>query len=68
MIAGMHTARLTTLPWFFLVVAGLAALLGSGDLSARETGNRIFIWLVSAAVVCAIQGLRAPAHSQTPTG
>jgi hypothetical protein len=59
MIADMFAFRSTTLPWFFLVIAGLVALLGSGNFSARETSDHIFIWLLAAAVVAAIQGICA---------
>lgn len=56
----MSNYRSMTLPWFFLVLAGIAALLGSGDLTAREIGDRIVLWLIAAALVAAIQGRARP--------
>jgi hypothetical protein len=67
MIAGMPAYRSTALPWFFLVLAGLVLLLGSGDLSARETGNRVFVWLIAAAIIAAIQNIRRTSRTPTPT-
>ncbi|PHV66726.1 hypothetical protein [Williamsia muralis] len=61
----MPTYRSTFAPWFFLIVAGLAGLLGSGDLSARDTGNRVFVWLIAAAVVTAIQNVRPMSREQS---
>lgn len=55
----LSKSRSVTLPWFFLVLAGIAALLGSGDLDAHAMGDRIALWFIAAAVVAAIQGRRA---------
>lgn len=56
----MSNYRSRTLPWFFLVLAGVATLLGSGDLDGREIGDRIVLWLIAAALVAAIQGTARP--------
>ncbi|PVY30745.1 hypothetical protein [Williamsia muralis] len=61
----MLTYRSTFAPWFFLIVAGFAGLLGSGNLSARDTGNRVFVWLIAAAVVTAIQNLAPMTREQS---
>jgi hypothetical protein len=62
MIKGMPVYRSTVLPWLLLILAGVVALLGSGDLSARETGDRMFVWLVVAAIIAAIQCSRPPSR------
>lgn len=65
MISGMTVYRSTALPWLLLILAGLVALLGSGDLSTRETGNRIFVWLIAAAITAAIQSTRTTSRADT---
>jgi hypothetical protein len=65
MITNMTVYRSTALPWLLLILAGLVALLGSGDLSIQETGNRFFVWFIAAAITAAIQSTR-PLRATAP--
>ncbi len=48
------------LPWLLLIMAAVAMLLGSGSLGATQIGDRVFVWLLVAAGVAAVQ-LAGPA-------